>query len=328
MSSDIKLKVLLVGLLISTLIFAIVSQMPEESRIIELETNHLVQLDPHEHDAGEAVEDVGHQHVLYSPILSAPYDAWIHEMSFDIVNAPDTTVHHVTLFDLDRPHQTCKNIHGEQLIGFSQDNMFSSDLRFPKGMGMHIKKGDRLFLSVMEHNPLPPMGPGGIYRDVYGKISLRITEDTGTSNLKNVHFQLLHLDQEPCNSFFVDGTPAFIFGVPAHSKNYTYAGTHRLNDPSEFTFKSTSTIVHIGGHLHGWQGGKIVTVRRNDQPFLNFPTTRSQANPYLFNTVNYMTDLKMLPGDHLSLSTVYDNPGDVPIRGAMGDLGIYYYEQN
>ena len=127
----------------------------EDFESMILETDHLADLFPHEHDAGEAVEDKGHHHYHYSPIVVADRDLWIASTTFKIMNAPDTTVHHASLVAVNREHQNCKQWPFEELVQFGQDNMHAPSVVFPSGTGMQIEKGEAYRLVLMVHNPLP-----------------------------------------------------------------------------------------------------------------------------------------------------------------------------
>ena len=323
-SSSPALRGVLIAAFVFTAIFAVSHSRHAEDFV--LETEHLPELLPHQHDAGEAVEDKGHHKYLYSKIITAPRDLWISSMSFDIVNAPDTAVHHAAVLILDEPHQTCKNIPFKEFAGFPQDIMHTPTISFPEGTGMLIRKGERFKLLLMAHNPLPPVGPGGIYHDVFGRLTISLYSEGETAGLKEVLFHLIHLDQTPCKGEYSDRTEAFIFQVPPHTMNYTFSGTSAPDDPAHFTFKKPSTIVYVGGHLHGWQNGKTVVVKKNKKPFLTFITTLSPLYPYRYDSQYYTTHISVDAGDTLSISATYDNIGDVKIRGAMGMLEMYYYE--
>lgn len=315
---------------ILTGIFCIVyheTHLADSFETIVLETAHLPVLLPHEHDAGEAVEDLGHHHYLYSKVFVAPKDLWISDASFDLINAPDTADHHTALLNLDGIHQTCKKLPYEQLFGFPQDMLHEPKISFPEGTGMKIKKGEHIVFMLMLHNPLPPIGPGETYHDVYGKLTLTFRPDSESGNLKNVKFHLIHLDQIPCEVTYSDKSLAFMFTVPSHSKDFTYSSPNSKDDPSRFTFATSSVIVYTGGHLHGWEGGKALHVYKNGEDFLDFTTYPSPNYPFRYDSQYRPTFIKIAAGDTLSLSAVYDNPNDVAIRGAMGMLEMYYYEE-
>jgi hypothetical protein len=292
-----------------------------------LETAHLAVLPPHEHDDGDAVSDDGHHQYLLSEVYVAPRDLWVSGFTFDMVNAPDTSVHHVSLLDYDRPHQTCRSLPFSQLLIFAQDVMHNATTTFPTGAAMHIRKGEHVQLSLMIHNPEPPLGPGDTYRDVYGKLTLSLVPPAQEHDLKEVKFHLAHLDDAPCVIREPDQSDAYVFAVPARTQRYVFSGSRQDTDPSRFVFTKPSTIVFIGAHLHGWQGGKELLVQKNGAPFLSFKTALSKDDPFRYDTPYYATSAPMAAGDALSLTAIYQNPHAVPTRGAMGDLGFYYYEQ-
>ncbi len=293
---------------------------------IILETNHLPTLLPHEHDAGEAVEDAGHHHYLYSADFTAPYDIWISKIHFDIMNAPDTAVHHTALLMPNANHQTCKNIPFKQLAGFAQDSMFQPTISFPPDTGMLIKRGETVRLLLMVHNPLPPVGPGGIYHNVSGRLTLTLHPKFRSEKLKEIRYHLMHLDEVPCAMHYSDGTEAFFFSVPPRVSDYEFSSTATQDDPAQFTFSRPSTIVYVGGHLHGWQGGKEVIVEKNGASFLRFTTTPSATYPYRYDSQYYPSNITVNSGDSFTVRAIYDNPNDVLTRGAMGMLEMYYYE--
>ena len=299
----------------------------EDQNSITLETSHVASLLPHEHAKADSVSDIGHHQYLLSQMYVAPQDMWISRMDFELVNAPATIVHHVSLLDFNEPHQTCASLPFSQRFILAQDTMHHPGVEFPKGTGMLIKKGDHIMLSLMAHNPLPPLGPGKEYEDVFARLKLSLLTGKQAENLKPVHFRLIHLDDEPCVIREVDQSDAYVFAVPPNSKNYTMSSSNKAQDPSVFKFKKASTILYVGAHVHGWQGGKELVVDKNGKQFLDFKTRVALVDSYRHDTPYYPTTLDMKPGDTLSLHAIYDNPNSVATRGVMGDLGIYYVEE-
>ncbi len=294
---------------------------------IVFETAHMPILHPHQHDAGDAAGDPAHHAYIMSPIFMAEKDAWISEISFDIHNAPDTIVHHASLLNHSEPHQTCANLPFSQMYIMAQDSMHVPTMTFPSGTGMRIKKGQLVQLSIMIHNPFPPVGPGEAYYNVYGTLKLNLRPDNESAQTKAIRPYLLHLDEEPCVIRTMDQTDAYVFTVPPKTHDYTFTGSGLSSDPATYAFQKPSAIVYLGAHVHGWQGGKKVLVYKNDEPFLTFETKLSDTYPYRYDTPYYPASLEMQSGDTLTLRAVYDNPNDVMTRGAMGDLQIYFYEQ-
>jgi hypothetical protein len=87
------------------------------------------------------------------------------------------------------------------------------------------------------------------------------------------------------------------------------------------------TVVFIGGHLHGWEGGKRLDLVRNGAPYLSFTTRRAADDAFRYDSQYYPTRLDLDAGDALSIRAVYDNPTSAPDPGAMGIVEMYYYER-
>lgn len=294
-------------------------------KTVVLETEHVAQLAPHEHEDGDSAGDSSHHKYIVSPVFIAPRDMYITQFAFDMVNAPDVVVHHGSLLNFNEPHQTCPaTLPFSQLYIMAQDTMHNPVMTFPEGTGMRVKKGDPLQLSVMIHNPLPPVGPGDTYANAFSTLTLTYVEDSPFLNIKEIQPHLLHLDERPC-VIKPDHSDAYTFSVPPRTMDFRMKSTEVPGDPSTFTFTAPSTLVYVGAHMHGWQGGKEVIVRKNGEPLLDFKTMTSST--YRYDTPYYPTELNFEAGDTLTLEAVYDNPHDVPTRGAMGALGIYFYER-
>ncbi len=318
---------LVIALMACALFVMSVNTYQTNDSTITLETSHVAVLEPHRHSANDSATDPTHHVTVLSNIYVVPKDTWISKIAFDILNAPDTTVHHVRLVNLSEPSQNCLPVQYAHMFGLGQDGMHDSTLSFPSGTGMRVKRGSRIQLSLMVHNPLPPIGPGETYADVYGRLILSLQDNRAPADLKEIHPRLLHLGDDPCDPTDPNGMDAYEFAVPAHTINYTKMGTGTSDDPGTLVFKKPSTIVYVGGHLHGWQGGKKVIVEKNEMPFLEFNTAPSKTYPYRYDTESSNARYEMQTGDTLRIRAIYDNPDETHIRGAMGGLGIYYFEQ-
>ena len=313
------------GVIILALGIALIKKAPPAHTIV-METAHLPSVVPHEHRLGEAVEDAGHHEYMLSPLFVAPEDMWISKLEFKIYNAPETLVHHASLLNWDERHQTCSSLPFKQLFILAQDTMHHPFMEFPEGSGIFVRKGQHLQLSVMIHNPGPPIGPGGIYNDVYGQLTLTMLAHSPQQPPKEIHPYLLHLDDNPCVIQEQDQSDAYVFSVPARRSAYAFSGSSSPFNPGEYTFQSTSTVVYIGAHLHGWQGGKQLIVEKNGSALLTFDTAHALDDSYRYDTPYYPTSLEMKPGDRLKIRALYANPSPIATRGVMGDLGIYFFE--
>jgi hypothetical protein len=199
-------------------------------------------------------------------------------------------------------------------------------ISFPKGYAMKIKKGTRLQLLLMVHNPTPPTGPGGVYRDVYARTTLH--KDTDVSRATHpVQFRYLFLDDEQCGHSEGDFSDINTFPVPPHAIHYVFSGSLTTNPASAYTFTKPTTIVYMGGHVHGWQGGKAVILKKNGTQFARLSSAPSVTVPYQYDTEHYATSTTFKAGDTISIDALYDNPHAVESRGAMGMLGMYYSQE-
>ena len=316
-----------VGLLVGGhFAFSALGQTPK-SEVMVLETAHLAELRSHGHVTGDTALDEGHHEYVHSKLITATRDLWISDISFKIENAPTIVVHHAALLKINSPHQTCKKINMEQLVGFARDNMHIPGISFPRGTAMHIKKGEQFYLVVMVHNPSPPLGPGDTYHDVFGRMTLTLVPDKETYGLKPIKFLLMHLDEVPCEAKYSDGTESFMFTVPPHTLNYSFSASSAVDDPARHFFKKPVSVVYMGGHLHGWEGGKQLLVRKNGQLLKTFTPTRSWTSPFEYFSEYHPVSVDFESGDVLTLTALYGNPDDMPMREAMGILDLYYYER-
>lgn len=287
-----------------------------------LDTYPINDLLPHAHNQQDSASDPGHHVQRVSPIFTAPRDMYISEFYFDIINAPDVVVHHAVLFDLDHQNDTCAFLPMRELFLTGQDLMHNKTIALPQGYALKIKKGTRLQLFLAVHNPGPPVGPGGEYRNVYGHLILK--ESSLPSNkLSLVQFRFLHLDEIPCGFTQPDLSDIHTFLIPPHVTNF-YFSRSRNDISSSFVFPASSSVVYMGGHLHGWQGGKEVSVEKNGVPFHHFFTHPSPNVPYRFDTIHFATSTHFDAGDRISISAYYSNPHEEKSSGAMGMLGFYY----
>lgn len=291
-----------------------------------IETKSASVLYPHEHDPGDSVMDPGHHVLLTSNVFVPTHDLWITGISGEVVNAPPVVIHHGELLRLDTlgTDATCASAYGAgELLSFGQDQMYDPQFQFPEEHAFFIAKGTPLVLAAMLHDPLPPVGPGGTYHDVNASITLHEADPSTRRSLTPVTFRLLHLEHEPCRT----DEMGYVFKVPAYARGFVFKGhPEAANDGSRYIFTHPATILYLGAHLHGWEGGRELRVYKNGELLTTFATHKSETDPYLYETPHYQTDLHMEAGDTLSIEAVYDNPYDVPLTGAMGMLGIFYAE--
>lgn len=293
-------------------------------RTIAIETAHLPLLVPHPHGDGDSPSDIGHHIEIESPVFVAPEDLWITGIHADVVNAPDTTLHHALLINIDDTNNSCslRKGGGRELLAFSQDQMHTNNLDFPDGYALFIPKHSRIVLTAMFHNPEPPVGPGEEYHDVSVRIVLSRAR-LDSQPLKAVAFRLLHLDDTAC----IAENGGYSFTVPPKTNEYTYTGPAHGFNPGSMTISRDASIVYVGAHLHGWQGGTWLSLKKNGKEIERFRTELSDSVPYRYDTPHHAAHIPLVAGDILSIEAAYDNPHDVPVHGAMGMAIVWIAEE-
>ncbi len=293
----------------------------QSAAVLTLETETIPILPPHDHTVGvDSISDDGHHVNVRSGEYRAPHDMWVVGMRYEVHGAPALTLHHGTIFRLDERDQECPEESPRPLVSVSQDQQHSPESHFPDGFGVFIPKGTPLLLDAMFHNPQPPLGPGETYTDVSLQFDL-LQAEGDTSALKPLSYHLLRLSDTPCREL------SHTFTVPPHTESYIFGGTTEANDASRLRVEEPSRIVYWGAHLHGWEGGKSLTVKKNGEVIEVFETKRSADDAYRFDTPHGVRNIELKPGDVISTEALYENMTSDPLRGAMGHLGLYMAEQ-
>ncbi|MBI4088439.1 hypothetical protein HY418_03640 [Candidatus Kaiserbacteria bacterium] len=298
---------------------------PAEKKVITLEAESLDVLPPHEHDPSrDSVADSVHHYTSLSQVFVPAEDVWISKIEFEVVNAPDTVLHHALLHEMDAQDAFCpptpSRFGSELLSGFGADQMHTPFYAFPEGYALRIPAGKAIRLDATLHNPLPPIGPGGTYHDVQVRARLHLVEP-GRGNSIPLSSKLLYVQDVPCGKDFV-------FTIPPNSTAFNTRSDGALHNPgSSMTFEHSARIVYWFAHLHGSEGGRELIVRKNNQEIARFKMYQDPHDPYRWNTPHDTTDITLGAGDVLSIEAVYDNPSDESVQGAMGMLLIYFAER-
>jgi len=116
-----------------------------------------------------------------------------------------------------------------------------------------------------------------------------------------------------------------VFQVPSHSIEFSKKGeTIGGLNSAEYIFPQDGTIIHMGGHLHPWEGGESLAVYLNDQSLKEFQPEQISEEPWSWRTAHSLTSIQVQQGDVVSITANYSNSGAVPILGAMGIVGIFF----
>lgn len=315
------------AIILSTLIYLGFNSTNDEEKLtltddskktIILETPTIEYLHPHKHEVSDTVHDHGHHVTVRSEVILAQEDLWITGFTFNMENAPYSTLHHAQLTDLDGVSNTCKDKGlPNELLSIGEDTLGSNTLQFDNPQGIFIPKGHRLEMFAMFHNPEPPVGFGGDYYDVSAKLEL--TYELAKESDRHVplrHYHL-HLDDRAC-------TGLYTFAVPPETTDFKRVPQYTDNDPAIVQFEEPGEIVYIGGHLHGWEGGKLLEFLKNGESIRQYETKRSDRSDMKWETPHHRESIKIEAGDVVSISATYDNPGPETVTGAMGIISFYF----
>jgi hypothetical protein len=293
--------------------------------ILTLETKSIPILAPHPHNPQkDTIVDKGHG----IEVLSKPYplkeDLWVTGYDFENVNTDANTLHHAMLVTTKTPDTWCQEGPDRRsYMILTEDQMHDPHVRFPKGYALHIPADTPLVLYAMYHNTEPSIGTGRTYENVSARIRLHIAEPSEKHPLKALTYYSPHLADDPC----LPKDEGYFFSIPANVKDYHVTGENTPLHPERLSFDYPVTVKYWGAHLHGWEGGKNLLVKKNGELVHNFATVPSTINPIEYNTPQGPADLRLEPGDVLSLEAIYDNPTDKPVIGAMGILYLFVSEE-
>lgn len=312
--------------LILLLIFVVFSQrygvLPEKQIIdttkptFTLKTPRLAILPPHTHNQGESVEDVGHGVHVRSEVITIPQDVWITSIEPQIENAPYTVMHHLMIEVLDTKDPLCANLN-EKIVVVGPDSI--KKISIPPPYGIFLKKGTRIRVQGMLHNPEPPLGTGETYYNVTAGFKFSIT-NTLDSRSKHLDFYLIGLDEPP----YCKDDDDYTFTVPPHSAKFIKTSDNEEPNQTYIKFPTDGLLLKMGSHIHGWQGGKRLDVFLNNKLIRSFLPAKLSDSPQIWTSGNTGEPQTIKAGDVLTISTEYENESDTPARGAMGILGVYF----
>jgi hypothetical protein len=118
------------------------------------------------------------------------------------------------------------------------------------------------------------------------------------------------------------------FSVPPAARSYVR--TSDMNEEGVFgthVFSGDGWIVHMGAHLHAWEGGKKVDVFLNGKLLTRYRSFLADRRvPWSWRTNVGPFYARVHRGDVLTISATYENTEDEPIRGAMGMLGVFFVQ--
>lgn len=284
--------------------------------VIEIHTETVSVLTPHEHTISDTILDPSHHHTIKTEVLYIPEDTWVTGMELKLHNAPASVLHHAVLYDVNSPNDECGSESYKLLANVGEDIIHTPSVHFPEPYGVYLPKGSLILGAVMLHNPLPPAGVGGTYEDVSVSFVLHAEESSKTDRSEALEYYFMTLEDVPCT-----GTT---FTVPSSTQQYVERAPTDGFTLARMTVPSDGTILYSGAHLHGWEGGRELNMYRNSELLETFKTKPSERTPYIWSTEHGFTDIPLQRNDVLEIEAVYSNPHPEPIRGAMGIYGFFF----
>jgi hypothetical protein len=291
---------------------------------LELKTKSLAELKPHPHLTGDSLFDSDHHIILTSDIIIIQTDLWVSGLEIKVNNAATSTLHHAIFFKVNERDPVCPNYRFRMLFVNGSDTI--EHLVLPKPHAIFLPKGTPLFLEVLLHNPLPPLGRGETYNNVSVSLLMTGEKDRPGLDKRPVEFFQLHLTDSGCQlDKVVNKRQTFV--VPPKSKNFLRIDQIvNGQNPGRYTISKSGLILAAGGHLHAWSGGESLNVFLNDQPFTVFLPTRTSTE-FSFWRIPYQyfnPPRKINAGNNINISAIYSNPNSLPISDAMGILGFFF----
>ena len=301
------------------------SLQPLKTEDILLQTSPISILPPHTHNTNDdTIIDLGHGIEKYSEIYVSQKDLWITSIDLELINASSSVLHHVVLANASSSPVWCSDEADERYYYlFAEDQMHDRKVQFPTGYALYIPRNTPLVLDGLFHNAQPPIGTGDTYRNVSARIVLHTQEPSRIRPLKRLTFYAPHLSDDQC----APRDASFFFSIPSNTSNYLITGEGKKLRPDRIVFNTPVTIKYWFGHLHGWQGGKELIVKKNGELLRVFRTQRSEVESYQFDTPHGATNIHLAAGDTLSLEALYDNPTKELTIGAMGVLYLLVAEE-
>ena len=289
--------------------------------ILSISTETLPVLLPHTHTQHDSVEDMGHGVYVSAPEFTVTEDTWIGGIRVDVNNAPRSVLHHVNITAVrpvakeDELSAKERFLNAMRGIAVGQDS--ADAVLLPPPYAGFLPKGTRIQVTAMLHNPLPPAGPGGEYKDV--SLTLHVFGVTfnpqEAKETASIFLSLADATSERGDTFTV---PANTHNYVRDNKNAQDAGRGRL------VFPISGTIVGMGAHTHAWQGGRQVNVFLNDQKLHSFIPRLGGGGPWDWHTDYALIRAHVDAGDVITLSAHYENESSEDERGAMAQVVLTF----
>jgi hypothetical protein len=239
-------------------------------------------------------------------LVTMPFDGWITAYHPRLVNSagarlPSRMLHHVAFWNVDRPDFLCPNKE-EHIFGAGGE---MNDWPQLPGLGYHVKRGDRIRVDTMFHNPTDKS-----YARVFLQVTMEYVPEGGGVTLKSVY--PAWFDVRECGNSGYDLQP----GANAMT------GTH--------TLQYSGLLLGVGGHMHDFGKQLVLKDEAYDKPIATLDAKQDADGHLLSMPIVTFVErpehgYPLTAGDKITVTSVYDNPtGQELPEGAMGIVVGYF----
>ena len=289
----------------------------------------ITNLAPHEHHPGEG--DGAHAKWYNTPaVVSVPRDMWVTAITPEMRGADQEILHHAMVFRVGEPNPVCPNIEsGARELFAVSANSVAEPVLFPTPHALHLKKDDLLYMEVMAHNPLPPLGPGKLVADATFAIRLSGVADnaSSTEGYTPLEFVRIKLDDSPCRlplTYVAFKVPA---QTPEFIKRDEFFGTAGTTTPSgTHVMPHDANIIGVGANIWPMKGGRAMRMLVDGEKRIEIPARAGGTGDAWSWSLPYAYDSTIIvkKDDVISAEAVYTNPNSYAIPDASGMIGFYF----
>jgi hypothetical protein len=228
--------------------------------------------------------NIHHPGIIISGDFVVPEDVWVVGFKPEVVSAPNYVLHHGNFINLSSKRIFCADMNypffamGKELTQGS----------LPLGYGYPLSKGDKIFYTVMYHNP-------------------DSKEYIPTTKLTVFYISRSDVTLKEAEPLFIDINGSCKFGDFTIKAGETYIDKSKEG----YEVKYPGKIVLAGAHMHDFADN--VSLWLNDRLIKKYIPEKSGEENILSIPVSYPKDFTIKPGDIFKISTEYNNisRGDV-----------------
>jgi len=236
--------------------------------------------------------------------FSVPIDGWLTAYHPRLVDdagrpLPGRLLHHVAVYNLNRSDLLCP-AKPEHIFGAGSE---MTDWPAQPGFGYQVRRGDRIRVSTMFHNPTNQSYPKTF-------LELRIDYVSQDASTPPQNIYPAWFDVKECGNSSYDLKP----GLNVNS--------------GQFTLAFAGVLIGVGGHLHDY-GRRVELVDATRNETIATIDSKLDAQGHLSSipivTFKARRGFPLKPGEIVRVTATYNNPTGKPIpEGAMG-IAVGYF---